>query len=354
MALEDVLKRLRETNRTGGSALEEVMTRPAGPGIDFMAATRGYRAAKEARAEDAARESSLERLDALMSRVRDAREATTYLSTLMSNMQEATDAGVSPADFLIQQRQQILADPAFQSKTPEVQSNILDSLSKAALIRGRQLYRTGDTQSAARLLDSYGLVGPGRRFDTYLNSPMEAINAAGLEVDEDGMVTVNNTKIPAGLAAFRLIQRGNMTGLLPEVLNARRRQEALQFNKRLFGDAAGAAGTAGTAGGTNPLIPDPNEPVGDFAPVQGSERSWWEAFMEGDPTDPDDTLPNALTSAFLEIDRRMGGLGDEPSVEGISKEIGKLFGFDNKVDRNVLNRPGGNWGLGDLNRTRDQ
>lgn len=239
--------------------------------LDPMAFIRGQEAARNANWQDYSRSQqsykmALDREQWIdqMDDLRFNREAQSYTAPLITNLQRAADAGVNSSDYLIQQREQVMADPAFQSMAPEVQMRVLDSLGNAARLRIQDLQRTGQFDDVARLTAAYNIVDPVMDIDRAGQAGgIEAILATrGLTADADGMVDIGGTRVPAAIAALGLARsQGQFAGILPDVVRyiqeaeqRKRDQELLEQLQGLYGggqvpntDAANAPPPAANA-----------------------------------------------------------------------------------------------------------
>lgn len=203
-------------------------TRYNNNGIDFMAISRGREAARSANWQDYQRQ--LQSQQDVLKRQQWAdqlqeldinRQSQAYTAPLITNLQRATDAGVSPADFLIQQREQAMQDAAFQNMPPEVQERVLNSLGSAARAKIQDLQRTGQFSEVERLAAAFGMIDPVTPIDRASQTgDINAILAtAGLAQDANGMVDINGTMVPAAQVALSLSRSGGQfAGVLPDAV----------------------------------------------------------------------------------------------------------------------------------------
>ena len=198
------------------SGVNALLRRPQGSGIDFLAIARGSQIARDQSWQERLREQEARRMelqnvnwqDRLNQRNRN-RQTSQYLSSLSANRQRAVDAGLSPAEFLQEQRQQMLADEAFRSFDPETQEQIIGELSANARVTAGNLYNTGRTREALELAQSFGLVPKATNVDVALQTGdagriLEALNTSrgsNFALNPDNTVTVNGVDVPVNRLA---------------------------------------------------------------------------------------------------------------------------------------------------------
>lgn len=125
--------------------------------IDFTAISRGRRSRQlEQQADEIYNFNADQRQRELEQRQWD-RQAADYLAPLIGNRQAAVDAGVSPVDFYLQQREQMLADSGYQALDPQAQTRALNQLQQSALVTAQQAQQRGDLASANRLMEAFGV-----------------------------------------------------------------------------------------------------------------------------------------------------------------------------------------------------
>lgn len=125
--------------------------------IDFTAISRGRRNRQlEQQADEIYNFNADQRQRELEQRQWD-RQASDYLAPLIGNRQAAVDAGVSPVDFYLQQREQMLADTGYQALDPQAQTRALNQLQQSALVTAQQAQQRGDLASANRLMEAFGV-----------------------------------------------------------------------------------------------------------------------------------------------------------------------------------------------------
>ena len=150
------------------------------------------------------------------------RQAAAYLAPLVGNQQLAADAGVGAADFLLQQREQIIADPNFQAMPPEVQSQVLNQLRGSAITTAQQAQSQGDLDLANQLVQAFGNFPVASGVDQALltGDPAriaEAMNqqfGSNLQIDADGMVDIGGVRVPAIEAIRAATAAGSPLGAL--------------------------------------------------------------------------------------------------------------------------------------------
>ena len=244
--------------------------------IDFMAYARGQRTALDnmLQEERLLRERS-EREREWEKQLLD-RQAAGYLSTSTTNQQLAADAGISPIDYMIQQREQTLADPNFQRMPPALQQAIVEQMRGQAVLTAQNAYNQGNVADANRLVSAYGNLPLASQFQTAglsgnVAQIVQAMNAqfgTNAVLSEDGQsVTVNGITMPAVEFARQAYASGSGSGGLTALAawqEAQRLEQARQSEYaqalRLAGiDPAsvglGAASVAPAAPGAAPAAP---------------------------------------------------------------------------------------------------
>ena len=221
---------------SGTSALSQLVGMPAGSGIDFMAYAKGRELANELNWRDEVRGADRQNLYSAMTAADQNREAQAYMATLMHNKQMAVAAGVSPTDFLIQQREQIMADPAFQRMSPEVQSKILTNLGSVAALSMETASNANDFNAASQLAQAFGLIPKQNQamLQAASTGNTQAIlddlnrrSGTNYQMDSSGMLDINGVKVPADAFAYRVVQAGGQgVGGLGYAVEERQRQEA--------------------------------------------------------------------------------------------------------------------------------
>ena len=244
--------------------------------IDFMAYARGQRTALDnmLQEERLLRERS-EREREWEKQLLD-RQAAGYLSTSTTNQQLAADAGISPIDYMIQQREQTLADPNFQQMPPALQQAIVEQMRGQAVLMAQNAYNQGNMADANRLVSAYGNLPLASQFQTAglsgnVAQIVQAMNeqfGTNAVLSEDGQsVTVNGTTMPAAEFARQAWASGSGSGGLTALAawqEAQRMEQARQAEYaqalRLAGInpasvGLGAAGAAPAAPGAAPAAP---------------------------------------------------------------------------------------------------
>lgn len=227
---------------SGTSALSQLVGMPAGRGIDFMAYAKGRELANELNWRDEVRGADRQNLYSAMTAADQNREAQAYMATLMHNKQMAVAAGVSPTDFLIQQREQIMADPAFQRMSPEVQSKILTNLGSVAALSMETASNANDFNAASQLAQAFGLIPKQNQAMLQAASTgntqaiLDDLNrraGTNFQMDSNGMLDINGVKVPADAFAYRVVQAGGLgVGGLGYAVEERQRQEAAALAAR--------------------------------------------------------------------------------------------------------------------------
>lgn len=174
-------------------------------GIDFMAIARGRQAAlsdnyKDIRRIQEQEDDALKRESALAKHLQEqqGREAATYLSTVLPNLQRYADNGLNPVDALVNQMQAIQNDPAFQGMAPQVQQQIHQGLRQTAALQAEALAKAGNYGELQRLTSAFGQVNPVNPLGEAISTgdPMAIFNAvkargAALELSPDGKSVVD-------------------------------------------------------------------------------------------------------------------------------------------------------------------
>lgn len=88
------------------------------------------------------------------------RQAAAYLAPLTTHRQRAAQQGVDPVDFIVSQQQAMLADPAYQNFSPDVQQAINDKLEQQVALTAETLIRNKDFAGLQKLVDTMGTVSP--------------------------------------------------------------------------------------------------------------------------------------------------------------------------------------------------
>ena len=142
-------------NFTGG--VTSLLDRNRRAGIDFLSAARGQQMANDVAWLNRQREvADLQLQDWEEQRMR-TRAAQNYLAPIANNMQRALTANENVSDFLINQRNQMLADPTYQSFDANTQALINRSLGNTVNNQLNQLIRTGNLSEAEKLGAAFGI-----------------------------------------------------------------------------------------------------------------------------------------------------------------------------------------------------
>lgn len=251
--------------------------------IDFMAIAKGRQLARNENWQDRVRAQQEEKYaiqrelwqDQIAERAIN-RESQAYVAPLISNMQMAASAGVTPVDFLIQQREQVMADPNFQNASPEVQQRILNTLGQTVRAQLQDLQRTGDFGSVQRLAQAYGLISPTTDIDVARaqGDPETILNATNAQfgsnftLNPDGRtVTVAGVNVPVEQVAYAITQAGGQgAAALPVVtgtLQQQQQQALLDAQLAAYGFATGVPTGAAPPSLSNPsgIVPNQQTPV---------------------------------------------------------------------------------------------
>lgn len=285
-------------------------------GIDFNALTRGRRlaeqdniaAAKERRIADAY---EFQREEALRQRDEQGwnRQAQAYTAPILANWHNAADAGMSPADFFINQRESVLADQGFQGLSPEVQQRVLQSLGQSVAIQLQDAQRSGNLTDAARLARAYG-INP----DT-VASPVDLARQSGdieqqiaaanlmygsnLVLNDDGTVDIAGVKVPAVQALAEIMRGRSATAAFPAAIQQLNYQQQLALQQARDAQMYAAAGFVqnqqgqwippAPTGGTPPAGSIPGAPG---APGATPEASLVDSYLNNP------TVPQTGATAF--------------------------------------------------------
>jgi hypothetical protein len=294
-----------------------------------------------------------------------ARRAAEYLSSVAGNRQLAADHGISPTEFLIQQRRQILDDMAKRGVPQGVQSRVLSELANMAVVEASGLKQRGDVGEANRLMETFG---QQRVFDDLDQAKLrgdvkgiaDALKRRGANVEylpESGNVRFNGVELNGAEWARQVIAGGEgsaMGGLnAVAAYQERVRQEKAQdelFNRALAlsgyrispsgvleavpsavdtpsaeesvagatpstavaGAPAGGAPAGGAPAGGAPAggAPAGGAPAGG-APAGGGVIS---TVLNSNPSNMYDTTRNEINSLVEFYNKGLGGVHREPPV----------------------------------------
>ncbi len=163
-------------NFTGG--VTSLLDRNRRAGIDFLSAARGQQMANDVAWLNRQREvADLQLQDWEEQRMR-TRAAQNYLAPIANNMQRALTANENVSDFLINQRNQMLADPTYQSFDANTQALINRSLGNTVNNQLNQLIRTGNLSEAEKLGAAFGISAVNPVTTAIQSGNSEAIAAA--------------------------------------------------------------------------------------------------------------------------------------------------------------------------------
>lgn len=212
---------------SGSTGLTTLLQRPSHGTLDFMGFARGAAIADEMNWRDQLREQDQIRLARSVQDEDDERRARTYMASMLTNMQVAADAGVDPTDYFIQQREQMMADPAFQNMNAETQHLIMNRMGNSVALQLQSLSKAGDLQGARRLSDAFGLTTPvddsmlAGASGNYAQQ-IAAINqkyGSDIQLSPDGQtVSMNGMSMPAHGAIALLNQYGNRPESLQQAM----------------------------------------------------------------------------------------------------------------------------------------
>ena len=163
-------------NFTGG--VTSLLDRNRRAGIDFLSAARGQQMANDVAWLNRQREvADLQLQDWEEQRMR-TRAAQNYLAPIANNMQRALTANENVSDFLINQRNHMLADPTYQSFDANTQALINRSLGNTVNNQLNQLIRTGNLSEAEKLGAAFGISAVNPVTTAIQSGNPEAIAAA--------------------------------------------------------------------------------------------------------------------------------------------------------------------------------
>lgn len=265
----------------GSPGLQALLQRPNHGTLDFLGFARGAAIADEMNWRDKVRSLDEDRLRRAQLDEMQERQARTYMASLLTNMQTAASAGVDPTDYFIQQREQMLADPAFQNMPAEVQHMVINRLGNSVALQMQALRNADDLQGIRRLADAYGLSTPvnearlaGASGD--FARQIEAVNrmyGSDIQLSPDGTtVSFNGMEVPAPFAVSALNAGNNRPEALLDAMTswsmnsetqARYRQAMARSGLDEFGlplggvqnPAAGGAGDGSEVGGAAGVAP---------------------------------------------------------------------------------------------------
>lgn len=296
-----------------------------GSGIDFMAFARGAAAGRDANWIDEVRANKRIEMDAkrgeTLRQIQDRewdREAQRFTSTMMRNRQFAADAGVSPTDYLITQREQLLEDPNFRYMQPEVQQRILNQIGMAARTHMEELTNTGRLQDALRVGQAFGMTPSPTEVHAAGQTGesariLDSVNrrfGTNYAVDDEGFVDVNGINIPLNLVVQHVQTTGDAANLpalaaqwqaqeLEREAQAAAEAETMSIVNALEGGGAAQGPTVAS------IDPETGLPTG---PLSGSTG-------EGTSSSPAPVIPGPLPGGVQSVNQILSNLalGDSPS-----------------------------------------
>lgn len=281
------------------SALNTLLSRRSANigGIDFMGIERGRQAGRDSVLRDELRNYAMEDARHKSQQARDAREAQAYLATVIGNMQRATEAGISPADFLISQRDQILQDPNFQSFSAEVQHRVLDSLAQTAFVRAQRLRNAGQFGESDRLINAFGEVGYNTPFDYMREDPtgmsaIDFLNSQGANITVEGgdAVLPDGTRLPVSGVQQALMTSGQAAAFPIFRDSYLQNQQQLEEYRQMIQQAAGGLAAPNLPPGMG--LSDPSLPPVELQSVQ--DRPGLSQDISDAAGVPQTTLPAAV------------------------------------------------------------
>jgi len=173
-----------------------------------------------------------------------SRSADAYLSTLAGNQQRAAMMGHTPTEFWTNQQAEIMADPNFQTYTPETQAEILKRLRTQQLDWQNQLAQQGNLYESQQFGQAAGINPIVSDLMIALqagNAPavagaMNAANPlAALAATPQGGLQVGQTTLPPGVGMLGMAQNPMMAGATladrvaayQQMLNQQQQQSAM-------------------------------------------------------------------------------------------------------------------------------
>lgn len=255
-------------NYTGG--IQALLTDRPKFSIDFLATARGQQMADDVGWQNRTRDIANQKFQDYERERNINRAVVDYLAPLQANFQTALAAGKTPSEFLQEQMAQMVAQPQFNQLDPVVQSRIIGGLTNQAKLEVNNLLRTGQTDAAAKLAQSFGISGlvPQNAAVMQAGNALDMIAAAApsAAIDrEAGTVTVAGQTMPASFAATYILKsNGNASGLLFAAEDWRRQQEIKAQRDSLLSTTTTKTGTDATDVGT--------QVFGDKPAAQNTEK----------------------------------------------------------------------------------
>ncbi|MCM1516209.1 MAG: hypothetical protein NC080_07365 [Paraprevotella sp.] len=205
------------------------------------------------------------------------RQASEYLVPLTNNYYNAIAAGENPTDFLMNQRDQMMAHSGFLQLDPKVQAKVQQQFANMAKVQLANLLQSGRVPEATRLAEAYGLTSlvPDRAATVQSGNLANIIRGAfpNAALDEQaGTATLYGTTIPMVDLGTGIAQsNGQAIGGLLALKAFRDKQELDARRQELLGGMSGAAATAGNPleqafGGAQPQ-PQPQQQNAQPAPA---------------------------------------------------------------------------------------
>lgn len=265
---------LGPANYTGG--IQALLTNRPRFSIDFLATARGQQMADDVGWQNRTRDIANQQFQDYERERNINRAVVDYLAPLQANFQTALAAGKTPSEFLQEQMAQMMAQPQFNQLDPVVQSRIIGGLTNQAKLEVNNLLRTGQTDAAAKLAQSFGISGlvPQNAAVMQAGNALDMIAAAAPSAAIDrnaGTVTVNGQTMPAAFAAAYLLRsNGNASGLVFAAEDWRRQQEiANQRNQLLSTTTQTGTDVGSQVFGDKPAAQNAGQPATGTAPSAG-------------------------------------------------------------------------------------
>lgn len=261
-------------NYTGG--IQALLTDRPKFSIDFLATARGQQMADDVGWQNRTRDIANQKFQDYERERNINRAVVDYLAPLQANFQTALAAGKTPSEFLQEQMAQMVAQPQFNQLDPVVQSRIIGGLTNQAKLEVNNLLRTGQTDAAAKLAQSFGISGlvPQNAAIMQAGNALDMIAAAAPNAAIDrgaGTVTVNGQTMPAAFAATYLLRsNGNASGLVFAAEDWRKQQEIANQRSQLLSTTTQTGTDVGSqVFGDKPTSQNAGQPATGTTPSAG-------------------------------------------------------------------------------------
>ena len=261
-------------NYTGG--IQALLTNRPKFSIDFLATARGQQMADDVGWQNRTRDIANQKFQDYERERNINRAVVDYLAPLQANFQTALAAGKTPSEFLQEQMAQMVAQPQFNQLDPVVQSRIIGGLTNQAKLEVNNLLRTGQTDAAAKLAQSFGISGlvPQNAAIMQAGNALDMIAAAAPSAAIDrgaGTVTVNGQTMPAAFAATYLLRsNGNASGLVFAAEDWRKQQEIANQRSQLLSTTTQTGTDVGSqVFGDKPTSQNAGQPATGTTPSAG-------------------------------------------------------------------------------------